>query len=410
MLIKAQAEKKLTGTFAHDVEAVIAASFLSAGERDQATALSNAAAGANQPLGLWVRGLIAWEKGDGQLARMNFKRLAEHPALSDTNRAAAHFWAYRAENRDGSRSEARDHLKAAMTIAPRTFYGMLATRLAGSDPVKAFADSQNVPAWNADHRFILSDNQAGWRALALIQIGQRDRAEAELRRLNPQGDMDKQQAMLALADYVPMPALAIKLANLSKTRGFDMSSYPILPWQPKDGFEVDRALLFALARHESLFETDAVSSRGAHGLMQIMPKTAAGILSKKGGEEAGAHRRDMLFDPAYNMALGQKYVQDLAAMPKIGGNLVLLLAAYNAGPAKAMNWVSGKENGDPLLFLETIPVRETRNYIARVLPHYWAYRARLGKETPSLRQMAEGRWPSVEITEKTAARIVQASR
>ena len=405
MLLEAQTKKRLVGTFAHDVEAVIAASFFSVGERDQATSLSGAAAGANQPLGLWIRGLIAWEKHEGEKARLMFARLAEHPALSVTNRAAANFWAYRAHMRDGSKAEANKYLHAAASV-PRSFYGLLASQLLGRNPVSSLASTDGQPVWGPEHQALLSENQAGWRALALIQVGQTARAEAELRRLNPQGETDKQQAMLALASYVPMPALVLKLANLSKDRGFDTALYPVPPWQPHAGFQIDRALLFALARHESLFDPLATSHRGAQGLMQIMPATAR-VMADNHEDVQAITRQDKLLDPAYNMALGQKYVQHLSALPQIGNNLVLLLAAYNAGPAKAINWSSGKDKADPLLFLESIPIRETRNYVARVLPHYWAYRARLGRSTTSLRQMAEGKWPAVPLTEDKSLHLAE---
>ena len=399
LLIQAQNNGQLLGTFSHDAEAVIAASFFAMGERDQATSLATAAAGANQPLALWIRGLIAWENNEGGVARKVFASLAEHPALSDSNRAAANFWAYRAEAKDGSRSQARKYLEAAAGT-PRNLYGLLANQLLGRNPFAVMASPDRQLKWDKTHRQILGANPAGWRALALVQVGQPARAEAELRRLNPQGEIDKQQAMLALADYVPMPALALQLAHLSKDRGFDTALYPLPPWQPQEGFQVDRALLFALARHESLFDPAAVSSRGAQGLMQIMPKTAQGI-----EEDKAIVQKEKLLDPSYNMALGQKYVQTLSAIPQIGNNLMKLLAAYNGGPAKTISWASGKDGADPLLFLESIPNRETRSYVARVLPHYWAYRARLGKPIASMRQLAEGKWPTVTLNEETSLRI-----
>ncbi len=409
LLLEAQNHKKLEGTFAHDAQAVVGAAFFRLGERDQATALTGAAAGANQPLGLWIRGLIAWEKNDAQTARLMFSRLAEHPALTDGNRAAAHFWAYRSEKAQGSGVAAQRHLEEAARV-PRSFYGLLAAQLLGRSPVAILSkEHQEASVWDASARAILLEREAGWRALALVQVGQLALAEAELRRLNPQNDPDTQQAMMALARYVPMPALALKLAQLSRDRGFDLALYPLLPWQPKEGYQVDRALMFALARHESLFDPTATSASGAQGLMQIMPATAR-VMADNEEDVRAIAQQDKLFDPAYNIALGQKYVQHLAAMPQIGNNLILLLAAYNGGPAKAINLASGKNGADPLLFLESMPVRETRNYVARVLPHYWAYRARLGKSLSSLKQMAEGRWPTVSLTEELGAlRVAEAA-
>lgn len=403
VLLAAQKSDQLAGTFAADAEAVIAESFFRSGERQQATALSNAAARANQPLGLWIRGLIAWENADYSNARALFSRLAEHPALNATNKSAAHFWAYRAESRCGSKTIAYRHLVEAAD-APRSFYGLLATQLLGRNPAETMGGEAH-PKWTEKERAILTAHPAGWRALALVQAGQIMKAEAELRRMNPAGNRMKQRAMLALADFVPMPALSLRLASLSgEQQGFDPTAYPLLPWQPSGGFVVDRALLFALARHESLFDPKAVSSRGASGLMQIMPATASHIVAKDARLSAMAEERK-LSDPSFNMALGQKYVQDLARLPQIGNNLVMLLAAYNSGPSKVASWVRAKEPRDPLLFLESVPVRETRGYIARVLPHYWAYRVKLGRPTNALRELAEGKWPKAPLSEEKAVRM-----
>lgn len=406
-LLSAQKEGQLVGTFAADAQAVIAESFFRAGERDQAAALAAAAAGANQPLGLWIRGLIAWERGELETAHVLFDRLTVHPSLSDTNRAAAHFWAYRAQSRLGNKAAANEHLKQAAG-APRSFYGLLASQLLGRTPSLAETTAQR-PRWNDRHRALLAAHPAGWRALALIQVGQSARAEAELRRLNPLGNSAKQQAMLALADEVPLPALAVQLASLSgEQEGFDPMAYPLLPWKPSGGFAVDRALLFALARHESQFDPTAISTRGARGLMQIMPATASRMLAQDANLSALAEGGGWT-DPAFNMALGQKYVQHLASLPQIGNNLMFLLAAYNGGPAKVINWSQGKESVDPLLFLESIPVRETRAYIARVLPHYWAYRLRLGEPTPILKDLASGKWPMAPLAEnKSKLHLAQA--
>ena len=404
LLLAAQNNGQLAGTFAYDAQAVIAAAFFRVGERDQATALASAAAGAKQPLGLWIRGLIAWEKDDLPTARLAFSNLSEHPALTPSSRAAAHFWTYRADKRLGDTAQAKRHLEVAASV-PRSFYGLLAAQLSGREPVASLAKADTLPLWNDKHRATLVAAPAGWRALALIQVGQNVRAESELRYLNPEGESEKQQAMLALAKYVPMPALALQLASLTQERTFGSALYPLPPWRPQEGFQVDPALLYALARHESLFDPMAVSARGARGLMQIMPATASGLAE---GADTGAGLKGKLFDPVYNLALGQKYVQQLAALPQIGDNLLLLLAAYNGGPAKAINWMSRKEAADPLLFLETIPLVETRNYVMRVLPHYWAYRAKLGRPVASLRQLAEGKWPMVSLAEDTALRVAQA--
>jgi soluble lytic murein transglycosylase len=396
LLAAAEGREPLAGTFAADASAAIAAGFFYMGEREQARALAGTAAGLQQPLGLWIRGLIAWEQKDYSLAVTSFAALASHPALDSGNRAAAHFWAYRALSRNHDLKTARKELEQA-AAQQHSFYGILAAQLLNPGPGAPDGVPESKSAWNAETRSIMTASPAGWRALALVQTGQSALAEAELRRLNPQGRKDLKRAMLAFAHFVPMPALALKLASLPEgmnSLSRAASQYPLPSWRPQNGFEVDRALLYALARHESQFDPAAISARGARGLLQIMPATARVM-----DDRSEDHQASMLFDPEYNLALGQKYVRHLVQQTQIGNNLLLLLAAYNTGPGKVVRWVEtsetrqGKESLDPLLFMESMPQRETRQYVARVLVHYWAYRTRLGEPLTSLRQLAEGKWP-----------------
>ncbi|MGE0108561.1 MAG: transglycosylase SLT domain-containing protein [Bdellovibrionales bacterium] len=405
MLDSACKKQSLSKDFLAEAQALIAASFFRSGNIEQATELSGSAAQQNQPLGLWIRGLVAWQNKNYRTARTLFTRLADQNTLNDSNDAAAHFWAYRASVETGDNDEGETHLRQA-AHHPKTLYGLLAGHLLDQDPFKA--SHEEIPHWNKTYHAILAKIPAGWRALALLQIGQNKRAEAELRHINPHGSTQKQDAMLALTSLAPMPSLTLKLASLKKKKDYQDAFYPLLPWQPINGFDVDRALLFALARHESHFNPKAISRRGARGLMQIMPATARYIAKTENMKEL-YYKADNLFDPALNMTLGQSYVRQLSNMPHIGNNLLLLLAAYNGGPGKAMNWVQKIDTKDPLLFLESIPTRETRQYIARVLPHYWAYRARLGKPLDTLEALAKGLWPTATLADDPQVRVADAS-
>jgi len=406
LLVKAQSGKTLSGTAIADAEATIAAAFFYAGEREQASILASTAAAMNQPQGLWIQGLIAWEKGESGEAALAFQKLSEHPSLTPANEAAAHFWAYRALSRSGHAKEAYRHLDLA-SRSPNHFYGILAGQLMGRDTVALYSIAAPTPAWDAKKKALLASTAAGSRALALLQVGETTLAEKELRRLDPRGDAPLQQAMAALAAFVPMPGLAMQLAAIMNAGGenqtVDAAAYPLPPWVPQQGFQIDKAFLFALARHESLFDPAAVSSRGACGLMQLMPSTAS-VMMNSAAEAKALKTNGKLFDPTYNLELGQKYVRRLTEQPKIGHNLLFLLAAYNSGPGKASRWIEtrvktedAKAARDPLLFVETLPVRETRLYIGRVLPHYWAYQARLGHQPASLKALAENKWPQLPL-------------
>jgi len=94
------------------------------------------------------------------------------------------------------------------------------------------------------------------------------------------------------------------------------------------------------------------------------------------------------------LALGQKYIEILLADKKIKGNLFLMAAAWNGGPGNLNKWRRNtKYMNDPLFFIESIPSRETRIFIEKVVSNLWAYRNRLGQPTPSLDTIAAGRWP-----------------
>ena len=78
----------------------------------------------------------------------------------------------------------------------------------------------------------------------------------------------------------------------------------------------------------------------------------------------------------------------------IDGDLIRLLASYNCGPNRSSQWMSTlRDQGDPLLFLEAIPLDETRAYVPRVLAYTWLYARRLRLPTPSLDELAAGVWP-----------------
>ena len=163
-------------------------------------------------------------------------------------------------------------------------------------------------------------------------------------------------------------------------------------WRPTEGFTVDRALIYAFMRQESRFNLRAKSHAGARGLMQLMPGTAGFMMGKR---YRGA-RRNELYDPALNISIAQRYIRHLIRNGVVKGNVLMLAAAYNGGPGNLNKWhrrATRRKATDPLIFIETIPARETRNYIERVLANLWVYRNRLGQDTPTLDRLAAGKPP-----------------
>jgi soluble lytic murein transglycosylase-like protein len=162
--------------------------------------------------------------------------------------------------------------------------------------------------------------------------------------------------------------------------------------KPSDGWQVDPAIVHAIARQESKFEMRVVSSSDARGLMQVLPSTAAGTMKDTTLDNPGAKAK--LFDPAFNLSVGQRYVKKMFEFGTPDGNLFHLVAAYNGGPGNLQKWLKEVEHrGDPLLFIESIPSRETRGYVERVVANYWIYQDRLGEAKTTLDQVARGEWP-----------------
>jgi hypothetical protein len=92
------------------------------------------------------------------------------------------------------------------------------------------------------------------------------------------------------------------------------------------------------------------------------------------------------------LAVGQRYIEQL--LRSLDGNLLELGGAYNAGPGAVSRWRNTKAGAnDPLLFVESIPVAESRSYVKRLMLYHWLYRRRFGQDAKSLDETARGEWP-----------------
>ena len=132
---------------------------------------------------------------------------------------------------------------------------------------------------------------------------------------------------------------------------------------------IDVAWAYAIIRRESSFMPDAASHAGALGLMQVMPGTARYLTKKK-------VKRKTLFNPNKNVELGTQYMRYL--MDKMDNNPILVTASYNAGWRRVKQWQPEKDNMPLDLWIETIPYKETRNYVKAVLAYQQIYSQHLG--------------------------------
>ena len=147
---------------------------------------------------------------------------------------------------------------------------------------------------------------------------------------------------------------------------------------------LDPALLAAIIWQESTFDTQAVSSAGARGLMQIVPSTgrnlARGLKLR--------YRPSALFDPETGLRLGARYFRRL--LDAFGGSVERALAAYNAGPGRTTVWIGAHPEATAEEFIEGIPYVETRNYVMNILAHREQYRRLYGlpSSTPAVTGIA----------------------
>ena len=141
---------------------------------------------------------------------------------------------------------------------------------------------------------------------------------------------------------------------------------------------LDAAYVYGLIRQESRFITDARSSVGASGLMQVMPGTAK-VVAKRLGID---YRPDMLTDRDANLMLGTSYLK--LVLDDFGGSEAMAAAAYNAGPGRPRRWREGPVL-EPAVWAENVPFSETRDYVKKVLSNRLYYAALLGMPVPSLK-------------------------
>jgi soluble lytic murein transglycosylase-like protein len=345
-------------------------------------------AGTGSDSGGWSEGLDAWRANDAVAAARYF----EQAASTTTDiwvRSAAAYWAARSHLRARKPEEVSRWLRIAAE-EPRSFYGQLARRALG---LEASFDWQPL-ALSSEGAQSLMKSRIGQRALSLLQIGQERRAAAEFHVLRPKASPVLLEAMLAVAERYALPSFVMAAGSVVEevTGGrIDEALYPLPKWEPQGGFSIDRALLYAIARQESGFNPSAQNPSGATGLMQIIPSTAAAVAKKLGIAAPN------LRDPVMSLTLGQEYLRMLLADSNVSNDLFLMTIAYNAGPGNLAKWRKQfSYDDDPLLFIESIPSRETQLFVERVMAGLWIYQARLGQPASSLDAVASGAWPTYQ--------------
>ena len=392
------ARKTITTRQYDRMRSYVAASLYHQGYIDRAKRISTQSlrSGETAPLSYWVAGLIAFREGDTAKAYANFSEMAKNTYQDDALRSAAGFWAARTALASGEADSIASNLEIAAQY-PFTFYGQLALAQLG----RQYDYSWDAPIVTSDGLTAIKAQAPGIeRAIALAQVGREIDADLELRWANGKISDERDYDLLAVAHALELPAAQIDIALSGNGKYLESGLYPVPDYAPENGFQVDRALLFALIRQESKFKVEATSRVGARGLMQLMPRTASYIAKDRSLRYASG--RERLYDPGYNLRLGQTYVDYLMGSAA-KGDLFHLAVAYNGGPGNLRRWKRKLTIDDPLLFIESIPSRENRQFIEHVLTNFWIYRDRLGQPAPTRAKVAAGDLPLYEALDQISA-------
>ena len=363
------------------------------GEMELAKKWGFVASDANSEYGLWAMGLLYFKEENYAESQKYFSRILDLPQINNARKTEAAFWAGRAADFKGDRGVAKQYWRIAATH-PMAFYGALSATMLGQVPQYEFFE-QDVSDEDFDE---LRETKYGRMALALLQIGRKDRAEEYLKYLITSKSSDRLlHAVNSVASAYGLPRVSIQSASVIKDMGIleiddDIiysAQYPLPDWEPLGGWSIDRALLLAITKQESNFRVSAKSGAGANGVMQLMPSTAKRV--------ARANKLDItqmdMSNPEHNMFLGQQYIVDLLGHDRVENSIIKMLAAYNAGMGTMVKFEKSFYTYDPLLYIESFPAYETRSYIKRVMSNLWLYRARLNQPLTSMEELANGNWP-----------------
>ncbi|MDD2760870.1 MAG: transglycosylase SLT domain-containing protein [Methylomonas sp.] len=254
----------------------------------------------------------------------------------------------------------------------RSFYGFIAADFV-HQPIALNHRASEI----SDQAVSNLQNTAPFQAIGeLLAIERRTEASREWWHAIAQLDAERLAVAAKLAQHWQWPSMAIY--TIAKAEQWDDMElrFPLIfqttIQQQADAQQLDPALIFALIRQESAFDEFAGSSAGAIGLMQLLPNTARKIA----GEFAENWSNDFdLLTPSLNIKYGSRYFKKL--LNGFNGHYPLAIAAYNAGPNRVKRWLPQKAAIPADIWIETIPYKETRDYLTSVIMYALIYQQRL---------------------------------
>lgn len=336
--------------------------------------------GAGFAEGEWLAGWVSLRfLREPEQAYQHFVRLFEGVSTPVSLSRGA-YWAGRAAEALGNQQTA-DRWYEQAAEHTTAFYGQLAALKTGAENNLAMVSELPSPP---NERSEFQSGEVVQAVELLIDHGFGERIDNLIMHLANKVDDEASAHFIAeLAEKAGRRDLAVRVARQFRRSGLILTGhlYPVIQLPQAELASVDdpasaEALVLAIVRQESSFDTNAVSRAGARGLMQLMPATAHAVAADL---ELPFNVNRLLSDPDYNLRLGETYLRQL--IERFDGSLLLAVAAYNAGPARVSGWLNRYGDPrtdfvDPIDWIESLPFAETRNYVQRVLEGMMVYRYR----------------------------------
>jgi len=316
---------------------------------------------------LFLQWQIAWYLRQQQWPRV-IEVLNELP--EDVRRDPSwQYWLARAYEQSGQTEQSEQMLKAL--AATRGYYGFMAAAKMGLPPSLAHKPVPVSPQEYQDFR----NSATIQRMREWEKLGRPNAAKRELNFLQKYGTPQQQLSAAKLAyDNGWYDRAIFALADAQYWDDVEMR-FPMVYnkeiQKHAKAARVDPAWAMAITRRESTFIPTAKSPVGAMGLMQIMPRTAKHITGRNVKVEA-------LFNPNTNIDMGTDYLKYL--LRANDNNLVFATASYNAGYSNVQRWIPKNREMELDVWIETIPFKETREYVKAVLAYYQIYNIRMNQQ------------------------------
>jgi soluble lytic murein transglycosylase-like protein len=312
------------------------------------------------------------------------KFLDEYPRSA--HRFRTRYWLAQALTQKQDHEKAQKLYEELIAESPLSFYGLMASVASGKslDPY-VVATLPNAVA--TDPFLYPAEAQRLRRAERFVAEGVKDLAVQDLRELRARDSLSSPFLMYLamLNSEAGNHNQSFSLLSELIQRGYEgvFSTYglrlifPVEYWsiiqKHAERNKLDPILVLSLIKQESAFDNQAISGSGASGLMQLMPGTAVDT-------ESTVKRADLVETEA-NIRVGTKYLKKL--LSRYNGNIAMSLAGYNAGPNAVDRWVrEGRAKKGVLEFVEAIPYRETREYVAAIIRNHFWYSRALAPEAP----------------------------